>query len=208
MGYTHPTPSSSLPSNSNPVDTVLVEDSGVDEDADINTASLESSLSDQAPAAIGLDLDAAAASSDYDLSLLRELRIGIDSSTYGNEARFINDYRSIRSFPNAQFEEHWVKLPSAEQPPHEALSGTHTEDGGIGKQWKWELRMGVFVAGMRRDGKGVGKRGIVEGEEVVVSYGKGFWKERGSGMGNGHEEVDSEILSSGHDETIEEGESR
>ena len=68
--------------------------------------------------------------------------------------------------------------------------------------------MGVFVAGMRRDGKGVGKRGIVEGEEVVVSYGKGFWKERVSEKGNDHEEDDNEILTSGHGEAIEEGESR
>lgn len=42
--------------------------------------------------------------------------------------------------------------------------------------------MGVFVVGMRRDGKGVGRKGILAGEELVVSDGKGFWRERETGV--------------------------
>lgn len=47
--------------------------------------------------------------SDYDLSLFRSpdgvINVGIDASTMGNEARFVNDYRGIREKPNAVFEE-------------------------------------------------------------------------------------------------------
>lgn len=44
--------------------------------------------------------------SDYDLSLHRFQNgesVGIDASTTGNEARFINDYRGIKGKPNAVF---------------------------------------------------------------------------------------------------------
>ena len=48
-------------------------------------------------------------SSDYDLSLYRtpdgSVSVGVDASVMGNEGRFVNDYRGIRSRPNAQFEE-------------------------------------------------------------------------------------------------------
>jgi hypothetical protein len=44
--------------------------------------------------------------SDYDLSLYRTQNgdnIGIDARHHGNEARFINDFRGVRSRPNALF---------------------------------------------------------------------------------------------------------
>lgn len=48
-------------------------------------------------------------SSDYDLSLYRTpdglVSVGVDASAMGNEGRFVNDYRGIRTRPNAQFEE-------------------------------------------------------------------------------------------------------
>lgn len=51
-------------------------------------------------------------SSDYDLSLYRTLdglvSVGVDASAMGNEGRFVNDYRGIRTKPNAQFEERRV----------------------------------------------------------------------------------------------------
>ena len=92
--------------------------------------------------------------SDYDLSLDRELGVGIDSAKMGNEARFINDYRGIGSAPNAEFREAWFWT-------------------GQGKP---ERRMGVFVLSAGKSGKRA--KGIGKGEEVLVSYGKGFWKER------------------------------
>jgi len=44
--------------------------------------------------------------SDYDLSLHRAqggVNVGVDASTMGNEARFINDFRGVREKPNASF---------------------------------------------------------------------------------------------------------
>lgn len=99
--------------------------------------------------------DDADPASDYDLSLDRELGLGVDASRMGNEARFINDYRGVRSAgPNAEFREVWV-------------------DAGNGKA---EKGMGVFVLGAGKSGKRA--KGIRKGEEIVVSYGKGFWSER------------------------------
>ncbi|KAK1220947.1 hypothetical protein PQX77_016243 [Marasmius sp. AFHP31] len=84
-------------------------------------------------------------SSDYDLSLHRFQSgesIGIDASTTGNEARFINDYRGIQAKPNALFTDY------------------RTASG--------ELRMGIWS----------GNEEIKKGSEILVSYGKSWWKER------------------------------
>lgn len=90
------------------------------------------------------------ANSDYDLSLDREMGIGIDADRKGNEARFINDYRGIAEKPNAEFRELW------------------DEKSG-------ERGMGVWVLPEGRSGKG---KGIRKGEEILVSYGRGFWGAR------------------------------
>ncbi|EXJ69146.1 uncharacterized protein A1O5_08081 [Cladophialophora psammophila CBS 110553] len=98
--------------------------------------------------------------SNYDLSLDRELDLSIDASKCGNEARFINDYRGIRSEgPNAEFKDCLLEVVKGK---------------------KWERRIGVFVLSQGRARKDGGKRarGIAKGEEIVVSYGKGFWKAR------------------------------
>jgi hypothetical protein len=92
------------------------------------------------------------ADSDYDLSLDREKGIAIDADRKGNEARFINDYRGIAERPNAEFKEVW--------------DGNRKERG-----------MGVWVLGEGRRGKG---RGLRKGEEILVSYGRGFWGARKS----------------------------
>lgn len=93
-------------------------------------------------------------SSDYDLSLDREHGIGVDASKMGNEARFINDYRGVSTAPNAEFRDAYIDL-------------------GNGKV---EQRMGVYVLSAGKSGKRA--KGIVKGEEILVSYGKGFWTER------------------------------
>jgi hypothetical protein len=87
------------------------------------------------------------AASNYDLSLDRELRIGVDADKAGTEARFINDYRAVAERPNAEFKEIW--------------DGRRKERG-----------MGVFVLPEGKKGKG---KGVKRGEEILVSYGKGFW---------------------------------
>lgn len=94
------------------------------------------------------------ARSDYDLSLDRDLEIGVDASIMGNEARFINDYRGIGSGPNAEFREIWIDI-------------------GHGRV---EKRMGVYVLTAGKSGKRA--KGISKGQEILVSYGKGFWIER------------------------------
>lgn len=90
------------------------------------------------------------ASSDYDLSLDREHGIGIDAQKKGSEARFINDYRGVAERPNAEFKE-------------------------ILDQRRNERGMGVWVLPEGKSGKG---KGIRKGEEILVSYGKGFWGAR------------------------------
>ncbi|ESZ92511.1 hypothetical protein SBOR_7103 [Sclerotinia borealis F-4128] len=114
--------------------------------------------------------------SDYDLSLDREGGVGVDAQGRGNEARFVNDFRGVLGGRvNAEFREVW--------------------DGGRG-----ERGMGVWVLG-EKDGKGKGKKvgegmgkgkgegkgngsaggkwkGIRKGEEILVSYGRGFWGAR------------------------------
>lgn len=92
--------------------------------------------------------------SDYDLSLDRELGVGVDASHMGNEARFINDYRGISSGPNAEFRDILV-------------------DVGFGIL---EKRMGVYVLSAGKSGKKA--KGISRGEEILLSYGKGFWAGR------------------------------
>lgn len=88
--------------------------------------------------------------SDYDLSLDRELGIGIDADRMGNEARFINDYRGISDRPNVEFKEIWDER-------------------------RKERGMGVWVLVEGKSGKG---KGVRKGEELLVSYGKGFWTAR------------------------------
>ncbi|KZM26152.1 uncharacterized protein EKO05_0000449 [Ascochyta rabiei] len=92
--------------------------------------------------------------SDYDLSLDREIGISVDASKMGNEARFMNDYRGISTGPNAEFRDVLV-------------------DVGFGLV---EKRMGVFVFSAGKSGKRA--KGIGPGEEILVNYGKGFWTGR------------------------------
>lgn len=83
--------------------------------------------------------------SDYDLSLYRSqdgLNVGVDASTMGNEARFVNDYRGVRDKPNVFF-----------------VTGRTASN---------ELRMSIWS----------GAAPIKKGDEILVSYGKGWWRAR------------------------------
>lgn len=89
------------------------------------------------------------ATSDYDLSLRHgALYLGIDAAKIGNEARMLNDYRGVEESANARFDS-YVNIHG-------------------------EIRMGVFAIGSEMKGG----RGIKKGEEILVSYGKGFWNNR------------------------------
>ncbi|KAJ6442013.1 nucleoporin SONB [Purpureocillium lavendulum] len=90
--------------------------------------------------------------SDYDLWLSRDDDGGdglaVDAASEGNEGRFVNDYRGVGERANAVF-------------------GT-----AFCERWG-EVCMGVWVLGGKNAAKGIRK-----GEEILVSYGKGFWEER------------------------------
>ncbi|PNY28086.1 Uncharacterized protein TCAP_01995 [Tolypocladium capitatum] len=91
---------------------------------------------------------ASEAESDYDLWLDREADVAVDAAREGNEGRFVNDYRGVRERANAVFGTAWCE--------------------------RWgEVCVGVWVVGGKSAGKGIRK-----GEEILVSYGKGFWGER------------------------------
>lgn len=92
--------------------------------------------------------------SNYDLSLDRDLGIAVDATNMGNEARFINDYRGVSAHPNAEFRDIYCEI-------------------GRGAA---EKRVGVFVLSAGKSGKR--SKGIAKGQEILVSYGKGFWTER------------------------------
>lgn len=95
--------------------------------------------------------------SNYDLSLDRELDLSVDATKHGNEARFINDYRGVRTEgPNAEFRDCVLQI-------------------GHGT---WERRIGVFVLSKGKNDKGPRAQGIKKGDEILVSYGKGFWDAR------------------------------
>ncbi|KAH9827581.1 SET (Su(var)3-9, Enhancer-of-zeste, Trithorax) domain [Teratosphaeria destructans] len=98
--------------------------------------------------------------SDYDLNLDGELGLSIDAGRSGNEARCCNDYRGITERPNAEFRDCFVQVPCSKR-----SSG-----------WKWERRVGIFVLSAGNAGKR--KKGIAAGQEVLISYGKGFWEAR------------------------------
>ncbi|KAL2208131.1 hypothetical protein CC79DRAFT_1368981 [Sarocladium strictum] len=98
-------------------------------------------------------------SSDYDLWLDHDADIAVDASECGNEARFVNDYRGgVRERPNAEFGMGW------------------SEKWGMVVVGFWVVRGNAGMVGER---KGRGKwEGIKKGEEICVSYGKGFWEKR------------------------------
>jgi len=96
--------------------------------------------------------------SDYDLNLDKDIGLSVDAAHSGNESRCANDYRGIAERPNAEFRDCYVKVPCAKRA------------GGM----KWERRVAIFVlsAGKAQ----LRKNGIKAGQEILVSYGKGFWE--------------------------------
>ncbi|KAF4622872.1 hypothetical protein D9613_001658 [Agrocybe pediades] len=84
--------------------------------------------------------------SDYDLSLCRlpdGTSVGIDASTMGNEARFVNDYRGVSSKPNAVFVNE--RGPSGELKMSIWTSNAEIRKGeeilvSYGKSW-WQSRV-------------------------------------------------------------------
>lgn len=124
---------------------------------------------------------AAHSSSDYDLWLDRGGDVAVDAARMGNEARFVNDYRGVPGVtrPNAEFGEVWDVR-------------------------RGEKGMAVFVLPVVKNAKkrGKGGGGIAKGQEILVSYGRGFWEKRreeGGGQDATDEEGDSRGVAAVHD---------
>ncbi|KXL45802.1 hypothetical protein M433DRAFT_239288 [Acidomyces richmondensis BFW] len=109
--------------------------------------------------------------SDYDLAFDRELSLSVDAARSGNESRCANDYRGIAERANAEFRDCFVQVSSKKR------------TGGV----KWERRVGIFVLSAGKAGKR--KMGIAEGDEILVSYGKGYWEARRTVAGFRKDEV-------------------
>ncbi|KAF3015099.1 hypothetical protein E8E14_012434 [Neopestalotiopsis sp. 37M] len=128
---------------------------------------------------------AAHEASDYDLWLDREAEVAVDAASAGNEARFVNDYRGVRARPNAEFRECWD--PRVGQ----KCMGVFVLPAGKKKQQK-QQKNAAAVPGAK-GGKGTkadaGAAGIAKGEEICVSYGKGFWGKRKAAEGEEEEEI-------------------
>ncbi|KAI4862524.1 hypothetical protein F4820DRAFT_430399 [Hypoxylon rubiginosum] len=102
--------------------------------------------------------------SDYDLWLDRDAGLAVDAEKAGNEARFVNDFRGVATRPNCEFRECWDLR-------------------------RGERCMAVFVLPAGKNGIKKAVVGIGKGEELLVSYGKGFWgKRRHEGEGEGEGE--------------------
>ncbi|CAK7208890.1 hypothetical protein SBRCBS47491_000251 [Sporothrix bragantina] len=102
--------------------------------------------------------------SDYDLWLDRDADVAVDADRCGNEARFINDYRGTgKPRANAEFREVWD--------PRRGERGMAVFVLPAGKRLLQRA-----AAGAPGSSSNVG--GIAKGEEILVSYGKGFWEMR------------------------------
>jgi hypothetical protein len=134
--------------------------------------------------------------SDYTLAFVEEgrLRLTLDAATMGNEGRFINDFRGVTLQPGAP-------LPQQKQQQQQQARVAARANVRFAARVdaRGATHMGVFVL---PSGRGVAKH-----EELLLSYGKGYWLARGllrdgggeaagegageGGEGAGDEEVDA-----------------
>ena len=89
--------------------------------------------------------------SDYVSDFGESSELACDANNYGNEARFLNDFRNTGRHPNVEF-------------------NTRRDKHG-------ELRQGVFVK-LAKDARDAGFDGVRKDEELLVSYGKSYWRSR------------------------------
>lgn len=93
--------------------------------------------------------------SDYVSDFGEQSELACDANTFGNEARFLNDFRNTGKHPNVEFNFRRDKLG--------------------------ELRQGVYVK-LAKDSKVEGFDGVKQHEELLVSYGKSYWRSRCSDL--------------------------
>ena len=89
--------------------------------------------------------------SDYVSDFGEHSELACDANTFGNEARFLNDFRNTGCHPNVEF--------------------------NFRRDKNGELRQGVYVK-LKKDSKVEGFDGVKQHEELLVSYGKSYWRSR------------------------------
>ncbi len=77
--------------------------------------------------------------------------LSVDAATYGNESRFLNDYRNTGKHANCEFKLRWDA--------------------------RGELRQGVYVK-QTKDSRDPNFIGVGKDEELLVSYGRSYWRSR------------------------------
>ncbi|KAM7223935.1 hypothetical protein V8F06_000408 [Rhypophila decipiens] len=134
--------------------------------------------------------------SDYDLWLSREADLAVDGERMGNEARFINDYRGV---PGKERENAELRLVWDERIGEWTMAVYVVPLGKKARQKILEaqnlaaerLKKKLNAAGGGKKASGGGGGGLVpmpskmssvgvirKGEEILVSYGRGFWERR------------------------------
>ncbi|KAL7427494.1 hypothetical protein ACHAXH_001727, partial [Discostella pseudostelligera] len=77
--------------------------------------------------------------------------LSVDAATFGNESRFLNDYRNTGRYANVEFKLRWDACG--------------------------ELRQGVYVK-QKKDSRNPNFSGVAKDEELLVSYGRTYWRSR------------------------------
>jgi len=96
-------------------------------------------------------------SSDYVSDFGEQSELACDANVYGNEARFVNDFRNTGKHANVEF--------------------------NVRRDERGELRQGVYVK-LQKDMRGKTTNnetafdGVWQDEELLVSYGKSYWRSR------------------------------
>lgn len=89
--------------------------------------------------------------SDYVSDFGEKSELACDANSYGNESRFLNDFRNTGKHPNVEF--------------------------NLRRDKNGELRQGVYVK-QKKDAREEGFDGVKQHEELLVSYGKSYWRSR------------------------------
>ena len=92
--------------------------------------------------------------SDYVSDFGEHSELACDADALGNEARFLNDFRNTGRYPNVEF--------------------------NFRRDKHGEFRQGVYVKEVK-EAKEKGFDGIKKDEELLVSYGKSYWRSRVDG---------------------------
>jgi hypothetical protein len=164
-GLTHPKLSSSnLSKPSNSSNPSLITDTLETSRKLMITLPKEVLPSPTADIAFGLNVSADASAlltkRAHSESTIEYVNVGIDAEKMGNEARFINDYRGVP-----------ISLPGVRS----TSAKTHTI---LTRPRPNAFFREVWIEGMLCMGVWSEKEGIRKGEEIVLSYGKGWWSAR------------------------------